>query len=644
MRVPAPLIALVCATSALGQENPSVNRLDARSLAAFADGFLPSEMAKRHIPGAVLTVVSRGQVVLARGFGLADLEAQRTVDPNRTLFHVGSVTKVVTATAALQLVERGHLDLAKDVNAYLRSFRLAPYRGTSVTLHHLLTHTAGFEERLTGIFCRHARERQPLAAYLAHSMPPRFARPGEVLSYSNHGMSLVALLVEEVSGRRFEDYVREEILAPLSMRRSGFLLTGDAAKDMATAYQLADGHHRRQLPDCVRTVGAGGFATTGTDMARFMIAHLEGGAYEGARILRNGTLDRMHARQFAPHEGTSGWAYGFWEDARDGRRGLMHDGGGNGYRALIYLLPDQHLGVFLAYNLADRHPDGELLDVFRRKFLNTYFPAPARQVEIVHPPSVTTFAGHYRYVRRARTTMEKMVSVVNNVRIEQGQNGALMMSGAAAKPVTLVAIAPRLFRRSDDRGLVAFDAVNEDGAQRLILDGGGVRTYERISALSTPLVQSIWLLGMAVAFVYAGFLKPVFANVTRMRRHDEQVARRDAPAQPHNSDPSQWAAWLAGIASALNLLFVVMFPLVLFGDLSGGMPAFVYGVPKLALGLLAIPPVTAALAVATSIAVFFMWRDRRQRLVTRIEHTVVCAALLAFVAFTVYWRLMGIQI
>jgi hypothetical protein len=475
-------------------------------------------------------------------------------------------------------------------------------------------------------------------------MPPRFAKPGEVLSYSNHGMSLVALLIEEVSGRRFENYASQEILAPLSMSRSGFLLTGDAAKDVATAYRVVDGHHRAQLSDCVRTAGAGGFATTGADMARFMIAHLEDGGYEGARILRGGTMDRMHARQFAPHEGTSGWAYGFWEDIRDGRRGLMHDGGGNGYRALIYLLPARHLGVFLAYNLADRHPDGELLDVFRRQFLNAYVPTPARAVEIVDPPPVTNFAGYYRYVRRARTTMESMISVVNNVRIERGQSGALTMTGATEEPVTLVAIAPRLFRRTDDRGLVAFDAVNEHGPQRLILDGGGVRTYERISVLSAPLVQSMWLLGMAVAFVYAGFLKPVLANVRRMRRHDEQVARRDAPARLRNSDPNRWAAWLAGIASALNLLFVVVFPLVFLGDLSGGMPAFVYGVPKLALVLLAIPPVTAALTVATSIAVFFMWRDPRQRLVTRIEHTIVCTALLAFVAFTVYWRLMGIQI
>jgi hypothetical protein len=135
----------------------------------------------------------------------------------------------------------------------------------------------------------------------------------------------------------------------------------------------------------------------------------------------------------------------------------------------------------------------------------------------------------------------------------------------------------------------------------------------------------------------------VFANVTRMRRHDDQVARRDAPVAARGAGPSRSAAWLAGIASALNLLFVVAFPLAFLGDLRGGIPAFVYGVPKLALVLLAIPLVTAALAVATSVAVLSMWRDPRQRLVTRIEHTIVCTALLAFVAFTAYWRLLGIQ-
>ncbi|MGH7712457.1 MAG: serine hydrolase domain-containing protein, partial [Gemmatimonadaceae bacterium] len=318
MLVAALVMTLVCATAAFAQERPPADRLDAHTLAVFADDFLPAEMAKRHIPGAVLAVVFEGRVVLVRGYGFADLESRRRVDPDRTRFSLASVTKVVTATAALQLVERGQLDLMADVNTRLRSFQLEPYRGSSVTLHHLLTHTAGFEERLTGIVCRSESEREQLATYLARSMPHRFARAGEVPSYSNHGMSIAALLVEEASGQRFDDYVAKEILVPLQMRRSGFQPTAEAAPDMATAYQFVDGHHLPQGRDCVRSLGAGGLATAGSDMARFMIAQLEGGAYEGGRIMRAETMDRLHARQFAPREGLSGWAYGFWEDIRNG--------------------------------------------------------------------------------------------------------------------------------------------------------------------------------------------------------------------------------------------------------------------------------------------------------------------------------------
>jgi len=112
----------------------------------------------------------------------------------------------------------------------------------------------------------------------------------------------------------------------------------------------------------------------------------------------------------------------------------------------------------------------------------------------------------------------------------------------------------------------------------------------------------------------------------------------------NRSGPLKWSAWLAGVASALNLVFVIGFPVVFLGDMARGVPEFVYGVPKIALALLLIPPLTGTLAVATSVAVVGIWRDRRYRLSTRLEHTVVCAALLSFVAFTIYyWRVMGIQ-
>ena len=114
------------------------------------DGFLPYALRTGDIPGAVVTVVKDGQILTARGFGFADREKRTPVDPERTLFRPGSVSKLVTWTAAMQLVEQGKLDLDKDVNTYL-DFKIPEYNGKPVTLRQLMTHTAGFEEAVKDI-------------------------------------------------------------------------------------------------------------------------------------------------------------------------------------------------------------------------------------------------------------------------------------------------------------------------------------------------------------------------------------------------------------------------------------------------------------------------------------------------------------
>jgi CubicO group peptidase (beta-lactamase class C family) len=113
-------------------------------------------------PGAVFVFVAGGEIAIARGFGAAQLEPRRPVDPDLTRFRLASVSKAITATAALQLVEQGRLDLHANVNTYLRGFEVGD-RGP-ITVHHLLTHTAGFDERLIGIAARSADEVQPLPA------------------------------------------------------------------------------------------------------------------------------------------------------------------------------------------------------------------------------------------------------------------------------------------------------------------------------------------------------------------------------------------------------------------------------------------------------------------------------------------------
>jgi hypothetical protein len=185
-----------------------------------------------------------------------------------------------------------------------------------------------------------------------------------------------------------------------------------------------------------------------------------------------------------------------------------------------------------------------------------------------------------------------------------------------------------LFRRSDDRGVVGFDAVVGNKPDRLVAvaDSGFPAVYERVPWMETLRVQLIWLLGMMLAFFYAAIWRPLAAVVHRTR--------------VVGWDPLRWSTWLAGIASALSLLVIVGFPLAFLGRVEGGVPEFLYGVPVLATGLLFIPPITTMVSVAATAAVVGIWLDGRTGMAARLAHAVVAIALLSFVVFAWLWRLI----
>jgi CubicO group peptidase (beta-lactamase class C family) len=211
----------------------------AAQLASVVDAILGKAVSDEDVPGAVVLVVKDGRVVFQRGYGFADLKTRRPVDPERTLFYLASLTKTFMATAAMQMVEQGKLELHADVNRTLKTFQVDHAYSEPVTLAHLLTHTAGFDDRNIGYVAHTAAEAEPLAIYLSHALPPRVRPPGIVTSYSNHGYGLAGDLVEIVSGRHYADYLEENIFHPLGMRRTTarIPLPAELAADLATGYE-----------------------------------------------------------------------------------------------------------------------------------------------------------------------------------------------------------------------------------------------------------------------------------------------------------------------------------------------------------------------------------------------------------------------
>jgi hypothetical protein len=324
----------------------------------------------------------------------------------------------------------------------------------------------------------------------------------------------------------------------------------------------------------------------------------------------------------------SGWAYGLWEDTRNGVRALLHNGGGKGYRALMYLLPELDAGFFVAYNLADRHDEGELQEVFITQFRETFVPARGRvDVAFAESASIERLVGDYLYVRRARTTMESFISVVNRVSVAIGENRALNVVGSSSGPIELMRVGPLRFRRTDRRGMIAFQLPSESGPQRLLMtiDSGFPAVYERVSLAASLPVQVGWLVSMVLVFLYAA----VWRSIASLRR--TQVLT--------SGETRGQSRWLGSTASALNLVFLVGFPIAFLGRIEGGLPDFVYGVPLAARALLLVPVVTGIIAVATLIAVVADLRNPRtsQR---RLADCLVVAALFSFIAFAWYWNLL----
>ena len=233
--------------------------LDPAGVEAFVDGFMTAYLEENGAVGGVVSIVENGHIVLAKGYGEDDRARHREVEARRTLFRVGSVSKLFIWTAVMQLVERGKVDLDADVNRYLEGVEVPATFKEPVTLAHLMTHTAGFEDHVLGLFAHDATAVRPLRDLLADELPARVRAPGVVAAYSNHGAALAMLVVEQVSGMPWTEYVETQILGPLGMKRTTFRQpVPDALRDdVSIGYRKPDRRARgRRLR--VHSAGAGG--------------------------------------------------------------------------------------------------------------------------------------------------------------------------------------------------------------------------------------------------------------------------------------------------------------------------------------------------------------------------------------------------
>ncbi len=595
---------------------------------AFFDGFFARSMAKWHIPGAAFVLVKSGKVVFIKGYGYANLEKGIPVNPDQTIFRVASVSKVFTATAAMQLVESGKLDLHANVNQYLTRFKVRDPYSQPVTLAELLTHSAGLDASVIGIAVRRPSQITPLGTFLAQRMPSVVMPPGKIYSYSSFGIALAGYLVQKISGEPYDAYIEKNILQPLDMRDSSFRLTQEMAAKVATGYEYRKGRYRPEPLDYFNIAPAAGLFSTASDMAHFLIAQMEDGRYEGARILSEATAREMHRRQFAEDPRLAGRTFGFYERYVNGYRAIGHGGNIRGFASLLMLVPKQHVGFFVVFNRDESRFEGDLI----HSFFDHFYPAknnnePARPMQ-VSAADLRNFTGVYRSNPYSRHTLEKLITLYWQFHITASPDGSLEFHYPHhfKPPERWIPLARDYFWCSDGQGHAVFETGSSGRVTYLFTDRD---SYEKVPWYGTAAFQVALVKGLMLILLSGCVWWPVDALIRRWRKKSFEQA-----------GAMRWARWTAAVLALLDVFFVVeMLHLLTRTDDWD----FVYGVPPDIKALLWIPIVTTALAAAVAGFALWAWNKRSWSVWGRIHYSLIAAAAAVFTWFFVYWNLLGFR-
>ena len=319
-------------------------------LAIFLDEYISDQLDQYNIVGMTISFVKDNEIFFAKGYGNRTLApVAKPVIANQTLFRIGSISKTFTAVAVLQLVEDGILDLDTDINSYLTAFKIPDTYSDPITMRHLLTHTAGFEEKAYPSIFSSAYGILSLEDFVIEILPDRVHSPGVITSYSNYGFTLAGYIVQEMSGKLFEQYIEDEIFIPLGLNSSTFRepLPANLSMNMSTGYNE---YGQVGYFEYLSVPPAGSCSSTATDMAKFMIALLDNGYYNGTQILLNETVQMMQEEHFTTHPNLPGANLGLYEMDTHNEHIIGHGGDTVFFHSLMALFPDDNFGFFISYN------------------------------------------------------------------------------------------------------------------------------------------------------------------------------------------------------------------------------------------------------------------------------------------------------
>lgn len=384
-------------------------RPDRGALLARVDSIVQAEMARTKTPGMSVAVEQKGEVILARGYGLADVELSVPANAE-TVYRIGSITKQFTSSSIMQLVEAGKIALTDPITKFLPNY---PTQGNTVTIHHLLTHTSGIKSytSLGPKFWTQSRLDLSDSAMMAMFMnePFDFA-PGAKYQYNNSAYYLLGVIIEKVSGLPYRKYIGERLLPPLGIRNTLFCEESPIIPNRAQGYEVRDDKVVNDDPISMNTPGAAGsICSTVLDLLSWRHALFSG------RVVSNASLEKMTTPAKLNDGSATGYGYGLGMGKLEGHRRIGHGGGINGFITQLAYYPDDDVTIAVLGNMGQA-PSDRVAGLIARVVMGIAIPV----------------------VKDVATTAEERSRLVGNYQLGPGaisirdEGGKLMLDGTGA--------------------------------------------------------------------------------------------------------------------------------------------------------------------------------------------------------------------
>lgn len=457
----------------------------------FVDGLIAGYQAQLGVPGYSVAMVRAGEISFAKGYGIANTSDGMAVSPDASRFYIGSISKTFIWTAIMVLVDRGELDLDTDVNEYLKSYKV-PAGPEPLTVNDLMAHRPGLEDTIAVFLPKNSQ--LPLAEAMAATEPKQVFGRGEKTAYSNWASNLAALVIEDVTGRQYNEFVLNEILRPIGMTKTS-INNRDVPQNrapIARSYIMGGfGPIEAGQLDQGAFAPLGGMASTAEDMARWMLFHLGRGELNGVRLMSEETYALMRSRAFSdqPAEGPA-MAHGFMDVPYRSTVLFGHGGSINDFLSNMMIAPELGIGIYISQNSAvSNAPLSNIPNLLVDRELKARDAMETPRRSVADPVAAAQeAAGVYQLNRRAFTRVDRFFGSQFMLELRAfPETPALLAPGATAAP--FLPIAPDVWEnRRGDR----FTFLRNDAGEIVrVIDPSGSATWERVKPLETGAVVNV---------------------------------------------------------------------------------------------------------------------------------------------------------